>query len=357
MTRLGLLLAMLAGFAATPVYASKAADAPGVMAVQDDAHLFTEAGINAAKDVFQATTFHGSVRFTVHTVKDIPASKKSDFDQVKNDRNQLSRFVADWARELARSDAGRPDVFVLILVNDKGAWQVKCVADRESSRFRNFEDQKANDVARKFGDGFRAVKEKLLTGEQAKEEMGKALLNATSLVVETFRDTSVPNSKTAASTHDTNHKGGSNIMSYVCIGVCVLAGIWLVIGLIRAFTGGGMGGGGMGGGMGGYGGGGGFFSNLMGGMFGAMAGMWMYNNLFGGGMHDVGASESYGGDGTAADTGDGDYDGGASGGDAGGDWGDSGGDAGGGDWGGGDVGGGDWGGGDFGGGDFGGGDW
>lgn len=352
MTRLGLLLAMLAGFAATPVYASKAADAPGVMAVQDDAHLFTEAGINAAKDVFQATTFHGSVRFTVHTVKDIPASKKSDFDQVKNDRNQLSRFVADWARELARSDAGRPDVFVLILVNDKGAWQVKCVADRESSRFRNFEDQKANDVARKFGDGFRAVKEKLLTGEQAKEEMGKALLNATSLVVETFRDTSVPNSKTAASTHDTNHKGGSNIMSYVCIGVCVLAGIWLVIGLIRAFTGGGMGGGGMGGGMGGYGGGGGFFSNLMGGMFGAMAGMWMYNNLFGGHDYhnDAMAGDNYGNE--TGDTGDGNYDDGAAATD--GDWGDGGG-SGGGDWGGDAGGGGDWGGG---GGDFGGGgDW
>ena len=32
----------------------------------------------------------------------------------------------------------------------------------------------------------------------------------------------------------------------------------------------------------GYGGGGGFFTGMLGGMFGSMAGMWMYNNMFGG---------------------------------------------------------------------------
>jgi uncharacterized protein len=83
----------------------------------------------------------------------------------------------------------------------------------------------------------------------------------------------------------THHdSGGPNILGWICIGLCVLLGIWLVVGLIRAFSGYGYGGGGYGYGGGGYGygGGGGFFAGLMGGLFGAMAGNWIYNNMFGG---------------------------------------------------------------------------
>jgi uncharacterized membrane protein YgcG len=179
--------------------------------------------------------------------------------------------------------------------------------------------------------------------------------------------------------------GGSNILGWICIGLCVLAVIWLVRGLFRAMSGGtgggsyaggpaGYAGGGVGGGVGG--GGGGFMSGLMGGLFGAVAGNWLYNNMFGGSSYhqsawgagnpsggdtnapnrdDFGPSDqgqgfsNTGGDVDDGGGGGGDVDGGDAGG--GGDWG-GGGDTGGGggDWGGG---GGDWGGG--GGGDFGGG--
>ena len=80
---------------------------------------------------------------------------------------------------------------------------------------------------------------------------------------------------------------------WICLGLCVLLGVWLVIGIIRAFTGGGGGGGGYGGGGGG---GGGFGSSLMGGLFGAMAGMWLYNSMFGG-HHDMGSNDAFAGDG------------------------------------------------------------
>src|SRR5207245_2649483 len=72
---------------------------------------------------------------------------------------------------------------------------------------------------------------------------------------------------------------GSGIMGLICFGIVAALGIWLVIGLIRAFTGS-MGGGGYGSGGGYgpvYGGGGGFMSGLMGGLFGAAAGSFLYD--------------------------------------------------------------------------------
>lgn len=168
-----------------------------------------------------------------------------------------------------------------------------------------------------------------------------------------------------------DHRGGTGAVTnwggLLCMLLVLVGVVWLVVGMIRAFTGMGGGGYGMGGGYGG--GGGGFMAGLMGGLFGAMAGNWLYHSMFDSGH---GASSAYGGD-TGGDTGgsdrpdDGqDYSGGGTdyndggGGDTGGggDYGDSGGgdSGGGGDFGGGggDFGGG---GGDFGGGggDFGGG--
>ncbi len=163
-------------------------------------------------------------------------------------------------------------------------------------------------------------------------------------------------------------KGMPAWVGWVCLIVGVLVVVWVIFAIIRSMTGmmggGGYAGGGMGGGMGG--GGGGFLTGMLGGMFGAMAGMWMYNNLFGGHANystgDWGGGNNQGGGGDKqGDFGDkeggeksdykGDTDNDAGGGgddDAGGG---GGGDAGGGDWG--DAGGGDAGGG--GGGDWGGG--
>src|SRR5205807_8678908 len=82
------------------------------------------------------------------------------------------------------------------------------------------------------------------------------------------------------------------IWGWICLGIVVLLAIWLVVALIRAFTGSGSGGyGGGGGGYGGGGGGGGFFPALMGGLFGAAAGMWMYDRFFSG--HASAAGPTY----------------------------------------------------------------
>ena len=77
-----------------------------------------------------------------------------------------------------------------------------------------------------------------------------------------------------------NHNaGGTPWLTYVLIGIGVFLVIMLIRGVLRGLSGGGVGGPGM---AGGGGGGGGFFSSMLGGMFGAAAGMWMYNNFFGG---------------------------------------------------------------------------
>jgi len=96
-------------------------------------------------------------------------------------------------------------------------------------------------------------------------------------------------------------------------------------------------------------GGGGFFSSLLGGLFGAAAGMWLYNNLFGGSYWD--SSQAFGGETPPTDAGTSDYDGDGSGDFDTNDSVDTGGDFGGDDFGGGDFDGGEFGGGDFGGGD------
>jgi hypothetical protein len=128
-------------------------------------------------------------------------------------------------------------------------------------------------------------------------------------------------------------------LGWVCFAVVAVLVIWLVVGLVRSFSGGA--------GAPGYGyGGGGFFSGLLGGLFGAAAGMWLYSHFFGDHTPSAGATPPTDAGSAGSDQGT-DVGGGSSvsggdyGDDAGGDVGDAG-DAGG-DWG--DFGGGDWGGG------------
>ncbi|HET6573554.1 MAG TPA: hypothetical protein VFG68_08130 [Fimbriiglobus sp.] len=345
--------AVLAGGGLAP--AAMAAETAGRMRVEDKAGAFTPDGIKKAEEAFADTSFRSPTHFTVVTVGEIPAARKRDFDAVAKDPEQRGRFFESWARELA--DA-HPDkgVFVLMFVGEK-RYIVRAVADKASDVYRHFTDADAHKLVEKLSAGCRRALGQ--PADQAKAERDAALLDATGYVVAQLKDTSVPvvGERTRAASSDSNgNKGGTNILGYVCIGLAVLLGIWLVVGIIRAFTGGGggYGGGGYGGGFGG----GGFFPSLMGGLFGAAAGMWLYDSFMGG-HHSASASDAmggYGGDTGASDTGEGNYDEGASAGSEGGDWGDAGGgDAGGGDWGG-DAGG-DFGGGDFGGGDFGGGDW
>ena len=309
---------------------------PGALYVFDDAKLFSAEGIEAAKSAFRNVQFDHALKVTVDTYAEVPAEKRAAAEAAaeasrKGDRAKWRAFMENWAKEAARNDKAEGP-YILIVRKPTGG--VAVLADRQTRErgFTDADEQKVWDIL------VAALRDGGAKAADATAAHDRGLKAAVEYIASDLKDTTVRDAggHKAASNRG---GGGMGIGGWVCLGLCVALGAWLVIGLIRALTGGG-------GGPGGYGGGGGgFMSSLFGGLFGAMAGMWMYNNFFGGGGMFGGGSDAYAGDNYSGggDTGAGDYGGetGAAGGyDDGG--------AGGGDWGGGgDFGGG---GGDFGGG-------
>ena len=332
-------------------YASKVAPMKdGELIVEDMANLFSRDGVKKARDEFAQTKSTHERRVTVLTLASLPKAEADRLDEINKakDSAAVHRFWVDFTKREAKDEKAK-GVFILVC---RHPGHVEIIADSvmQENGFNNSKEDRIKEI---LLTSFRDAKDK--PEAEATTIRDKGLLEASRVL-----HNEVPVTTDVKPAHAVAGKEGSKssgIMGYVCIGLAVLAGLWLIFGLIRAFTGGGGGGGGMGGGMGG-GGGGGFMTGLLGGLFGSMAGMWLYNNMFGGGMSsafgaDGSSSADYNsGGGDEAGTGDfsgdsgsgGDFDGGGSGGDTGGgDWGGGGGDTGGGgDWGGG--------GGDFGGG-------
>src|SRR5205085_4757460 len=111
-----------------------------------------------------------------------------------------------------------------------------------------------------------------------RSNIGKQASNKPAVTTTRPAQTTPPPAQVQSHRTDSGHTGGigmDNIGGWICIGLVALLAIWLVIGLVRSFTGagrsyggpgGGPGGGGYGGGYGpgyGGGGGGGFFSGLI----------------------------------------------------------------------------------------------
>jgi uncharacterized protein len=359
-----LLLAGLVPGGAAVAQQRKAADPP--RRVQDDAGLFSEAAVRKANERIAEIKRRYHKDLLIETVERVTRDGKT---VTFKDNAEKHRFFVDLAARKVEN-ARVNGVYVLISEDPKYVQVVEGQVTRERGLFT---EKDRDELAKKVIAG-------LNSGNK-----DRALENATAFVGRTFEEhkdragavAAAGRSGDRAPAGADRESGLPWWVGWVCIGVVVLAVIWVVFALIRAFSGGGAAAGPGGAPAYGYGGGGGggFFPSLLGGLFGAAAGMWMYNHFFGGGTPaaygggaaDPGAQGMGGADQT--DVG-GDY---AGGGGGGGDWGTdqaAGGggtewqDPGAGDFGGGDLGGGgDWGGGggDFGGGggDFGGGggDW
>lgn len=343
---LGTLAAFVLAWFAPSAIAEKAPAAaaksgPGKLVIDDKAEAFSKEGIKKAEDAFHNITFKSTTELTIVTFAKVPESKRTKFEELKSDKAERNRFFGEWARELAKNRNTR-GIFVLICREGSG---IHAISDRQTDAKRGFDDADLKRLEGKIATGFvNASKLESKDGPEAMKIRDDALIEAVNYSIAELKDTSAPDAVVKNDASSEKKASGMSTGGWICIGISVLLGVWLLIGLIRAFSGGG-GGGGNGGGGGG-GGGGGFLSGMMGGMFGAMAGMYMYNQFLGGGMNSASAAD------------------GTNGGDTGG--GDGGGDTGAGDWGGGGDGGGtsyDDGGGDYGGGgggDYGGGggdDW
>lgn len=311
---------------------------PAQLIVEDNGQFFTPGKIEEAKAIIAKSMGAGNRQVHIETYKALTAEEKKGFDEAKDKK----KFWHDWAISKAKGDRG----ISIFIVKDPPRFEV--LVDRQMHT-QGFDDAKEAELKKLIGSHLGTVSK--AEGDAAKQkEMDGTLIAVADHLEKVMPTTVMVANQPRANQHQDGNKAhdqkqenkeGSKIGTYICIGAVVLLGIWLVVGLFRAFSGGGMGGG--------AGGGGGFGTALLGGLFGAMAGMWLYNSFFGS-NHDASA---FGGDpgmggggdyGSSESSGAGDY-GGDQG--TGGDWGGGGGDTGGG--------GGDWGGG---GGDFGGGgDW
>lgn len=295
--------------------ASKANSPPGAAGVVDGAKMFSkEAVTKAEKKIDSLRRSHNRGLF-IETMGTPPTAWEK---KIKSDRKKgFSELSVERAK-----DQGVRGVYVLIC-KEPAFVQIAVGNVTRDAGFTTSHRGELRD----------AITTQLKKGPKNFDD---ALYAAVDTVESAFKSMSpAPAAKApvAARNADEGHdgSGSSGIWGWVILIVLIVLGVWLVTGLIRAFSGGG------GGGAGGGGGGGGFWTSMLGGLFGAAAGMYLYDTFFrSDGMNSAQASSP-----TTTDDGvtagqDGDDWGGADADDrAGGDWG---GDDGGGDWGGG----GDW---------------
>ncbi len=255
----------------------------------------------------------------IETYKDVPEDIRDEYkkEKEKKDRNEkhgIQTLFTRWGQTRFKRIDG-----VYIFLIKEASWVQVLVGD--DTKKRAFTEDERDRLGHRL---MILLKEK---------DNDKALEEAVDRVTSAYEahDKGQPNTPNRR-----GQGGGTGIPGWLCMGLCILLGVWLIFAVIRGFSGGGGGGGGYGGG------GGGFFSSMMGGLFGAAAGMWMYDHFFGGGggfgnSAMGGDSSGDGGYGTdTSSTGDGGSYGDDGGGGGGGDWGGGGGDmGGGGDWGGG----------------------
>lgn len=314
-TRFGLAALAFAGLLSLPgsVFASKpATETPAQLIVEDSAKLFSPTTVEQAKGIVAGSMGIGNRQVHVETFDALTAAERQQFQAAEVKKT----FWDEWAKARLKGDRG---ISILICADPR---HIEVRVDKQMHD-HGFSGEKEHAL-------YTAMVNVLKEGGKDKplEEI-KPLLDKALIAAAEYVKNEIPKNINTSSSQGKNeqkkNEGGSKLGSYICIGLCVLLGVWLVVGLIRAFST--RGGGGAGGG-----GGGGFGTSLLGGLFGAMAGMWLYNSMFGG--HD---SSAFGGD-SGGDYGGGDGDAGAGdyGGDAGsgGDWGGGGGDfgGGGGDW-------------------------
>jgi uncharacterized protein len=322
--------------------------------VRDEAGFFSADAIQKANEVIKEIHKDFKKDLLIETYKTLPADKLEEFKKVEKDKAAREEFFQKWARQ--RGKQAEVNGVIILITKEPGHLEIEVGNETQKRDFTNADRRELRDLmVGKFKDAAKAKDE-----TDKKKLHDEALLEGVRFVQKTMKS-NIGTIKGSGPVHQPNpapihvpsqpaaRGGGFNWGGLLCMGLIILAVVWVVFGLIRAFTGGFGGGGGWGGGYGG--GGGGFMTGLLGGLFGAAAGSWLYDRFFRGDGFGGGGgwgSSAYGA-GPSDEPRDTDYSGG--GGDFGGD--DGGGGGGGGDFGG-DAGGG---GGDFGGGggDFGGG--
>lgn len=259
---------------------------PVAATVSDSAGFFSADAVKKANERIKDVAAKTKKTLVVETFKEVPEDRKKELDQLGKEE-----FFRRWARERAKQ------------LDENGVYLLLCKSPGRVEFMIGTDTQKRAFTTSDMRALLKTIKPHL--DEKTVEGNDKALAEVVERVTGAYLDHEKP---AANKPFARPERQGNGIGGWICLGLCVLLGVWLLVGLMRGLSGGG-----------GYGGGG-FFSTFLAGMFGAAAGMWMYNSFFGG-SDGLGGSSAAGADGYGTDT---DYSGGGT------DFGDGGGDFGGG---------------------------
>ncbi len=263
--------------------------------VRDDAKFFKADTIKRVNAIIREIHDKYQRDLFIETYPTPPGGEAEAAKVKAMDKNRREEFYSNWLRERAR-DLRVDGVYVVITRNPP---EVEVGVGGET-RKRDFTSDNRRELQRlmvdrfkkkEFDDGLVAAAE-YVRDSMRSHHVAASPQTPTKTTTAPAPSPSVPVGQRPVEHHDAGAAGWlGGLGGLLCLAVVAILVIWLVVGLIRAFTGGGRSYGGPGGyaGGGGYGpgygpgyggGGGGFMSGVLGGLFGAAAGSWMYDRFF-----------------------------------------------------------------------------
>ncbi|HVK08341.1 MAG TPA: hypothetical protein VM597_06140, partial [Gemmataceae bacterium] len=236
-------LAVLAGLGLAAPARADAVLKDGVLTVHDDAGVFSPDGIKKAKDEFAKLHTRTGRVVTIETIAKLPDAERAKLEKLKDDKAGQRKFWTDYAKTQAKEEKAR-GVFVLI---SRSPGHVEVLADEEMKR-KGFEGRKVEALEESFVKALRESADKGLKDKPAEQVAirDKALFAAVEYLEKnlpgTEADLKTPTGKERQASRNVEDQrgapakqgGGMGIGGWVCLGVSVLLGVWLITALVRA---------------------------------------------------------------------------------------------------------------------------
>src|SRR5262249_35402721 len=201
--------------------------------INDNAGFFSPKAVENAEAEIAALHRKYDKELKIETFAEIPAERKKDYNA-----DEKAKFFDKWARQ--RATELKVDGIYILICKSPSYLEVEVGNKTEKAGFSPAERKKLRDkLVERFKD----------------KEYDKGLAETVEYVGDRyathFKDKETATTSQSGGSATPNRKGGGlvgNWMGLICVGVLLLLGVWVVIGLIRAMSGGG----GYGGGYGGY---------------------------------------------------------------------------------------------------------
>src|SRR5579875_2331013 len=200
--------------------------------IKDDGKFFSAEAVEKANAQIKKIAQDYDKDLLIETFPTIPADLKKDYQPEKK-----REFFEKWARDRAHDNAVN-GVYVLIC---KTPPHLQVEVGNETQK-KAFTVRNRNELAKMLLDKFKAKKydEGLLEavdyyGKTLRQNLGRSS-GAHFQAREEWPGHGRKNVGLSAPAGD-GGRGGNPIMGYICIGIVVLLAVWVVFGLIRAFTG------------------------------------------------------------------------------------------------------------------------